>query len=386
MAEAATNRVQMAFVEETEYGVAKTGSNLQTIRPTGENLKSDTDITVSTEIRSDRQTANVVRTGLQVSGPINFELTHDTYDEWLLAALQATSWATPVVDIAGETTISFANSDQSINDSASGLAGYTQYQWIMVSGAGETVNNGLFKIKTVAAGKIEVYGSTIVDESATASVSITQGKWIANGVNMPSYNIERIYGDLTTTLARFLGCCIGSASLTIPQAGMITGNFGFEGSIEESIAASEGAGYDAATTTVPMSGVNDVADLLEEDASLAFVSATINIANNLRQRKVAGNLGAISIGVGKFEVSGTLEKYFSDSTFFDKYLDQTASSLTLQLTNANAETYIIDLPSIRYTNGQRSAEGENQDCMANMEWTAFMDPTESITMRIASFG
>jgi hypothetical protein len=376
----------MAYIKETAFGEEVTGSNLQIIRPTGEGLKADTDITVSQEIRSDRQTANVVRTGFGVSGAINFELTHDSFDDWLEAGLQSAGWSTPVVDIAAETTISFVAAGQTINDSANGLAGYDAYQWILVSGAGVAANNGLFKIKSVAAGTIEVYGSTIADESAGSSVSITQGKYIENGVTLNTYNIERIYSDLTTTIAQYLGMGIESLVLDCPVAGLITGNFGFLGSSVSTVAASGGSGYDAATTTVPMSAVNDVSAMAENDVGINFVNYGINVANNLRQRRVAGQLGATSLGVGKFEVSGSLETYFETATLFDKYLDQTLTSLALQLVNAAGETYIIDIPSVRLTDGSRDAEGENQDVMASLEWTGFMDATEGITMRIASIG
>jgi hypothetical protein len=135
-----------------------------------------------------------------------------------------------------------------------------------------------------------------------------------------------------------------------------------------------------------MSAVNDVSAMAENDVGINFVNYGINVANNLRQRRVAGQLGATSLGVGKFEVSGSLETYFETATLFDKYLDQTLTSLALQLVNAAGETYIIDIPSVRLTDGSRDAEGENQDVMASLEWTGFMDATEGITMRIASIG
>lgn len=84
-----TNRVRLAFAKETSFGVQVTGANLKKLRLTGESLKQDSTIVPSEEMRDDRQIANIVRTSIEASGGINFELSHQSFDDLIAAALQS---------------------------------------------------------------------------------------------------------------------------------------------------------------------------------------------------------------------------------------------------------------------------------------------------------
>ena len=76
------NRVQLAYIAETTFGTQKTGSNLQILRITSESFKQNTEIALSNEIRSDRQRADVVRTKVNVSGGMGFELSYASFDDF----------------------------------------------------------------------------------------------------------------------------------------------------------------------------------------------------------------------------------------------------------------------------------------------------------------
>lgn len=84
-----TNRVRLAFAKESTYGAQVVAGRLQRLRLTGESLKQDSTIVPSEEIRDDRQVANIVRTSIGASGAVNFELSHETYDDLIAAALQS---------------------------------------------------------------------------------------------------------------------------------------------------------------------------------------------------------------------------------------------------------------------------------------------------------
>lgn len=385
--EASANRTQLAIIKESSYGVKKTGSNLQVIRPTGETLKQDTTIEVSKEIRSDLQTANIVRTAFSASGNVNAELTHDTYDDWLASAIKSSGWSVPVV-IGPVNTISFVAVDNSINDSGGGLAGVTVGQWLLIAGAGST-NGGYAKIVSKTANKIVVSHKTLSDGDAGAQITLTQGKYIVNGTTLDTYNVERLYEDLSNVLALFTGMGINTMALTTPSDAMSTLSFGLIGRKEESLAASGGTGYTAATTTKPMTVINDMTAFLENGVPAGFLTASFNINNNLRIRQeggIADSAGPTGLGMGKFTIDGTMDVFFRTSVLFDKYLNQTESSIAVQFRNSTGEGYIFELPRIRITDGQREAGGENTDIIAKIKFGAFMHETEGKTVRIASFG
>jgi len=505
-----TNRVKVAFVKESTYGEQVTTDKLQVLRITGESLKQDSSIIPSEEIRDDRQISNVVRTTLGASGAINFELSHQTFDDLIAAAVQSVNvraqgtltmdtnpttttdtitigsvtyrfmdtmaqandvkigatladtqaslvatingagvagtdyyagtttphpevkaadfdvsencvmtarkagvdgnsiattetftagtnvfdaatlgtttagagW-TATVTVTG-TTISVAESDDSFNDSGAGFGSISDNDWIYASGFTNAANNGWFKVVTATASKLIVAnGSSLVDEASGSSRTIKKLPSIVNGVQLDTFNLEKTYADLSNILNLYSGMAVNTMSLDVPVDGIITGSFEFMGTREQSLSSSGGAGYDAATTTTPMATVNDFDNLFENNADQAIINFSMSLTNDLRQRLEAGTLGPSSIGVGSISITGSISAYLVNHTLIDKFLNYTASSLAIALKDEDGNGYVIDLPAIRFTDGQRVAGGRNDDVIAAMEFQAFMDATEEITIKVA---
>jgi hypothetical protein len=296
--------------------------------------------------------------------------------------LGGTGWTATVTITAA--TIASATADDSFNDSGAGFGAYTPNSWIYVSGFAAANNNGWFKVATATASKITVAnGSGITVEAEGASVTITQGPEIVNGVNLDTFNLEKTYADLTNILNLYTGMAINTLNLDVPVDGIITGSMDFLGTQEQSLASSNGSGYADAPTTIPMATVNDFDNLFEGNADQAMINFTLSLTNNLRQRMEAGTLGPSSMGTGSVAVTGTLQVYFSTHALMDKYLAHTESSLAIALKDDAGNGYVIDLPSVRFTNGQRVAGGKDDDVIADMEWSAFMNASEAKTIRVA---
>jgi len=378
------NRVQLAYVEESTFGEQETGSNLQILRYNSESLKQDMATTISEEIRSDRQISDVARIGLSASGDISFELSYGSFDDFLKAALLASDWSTEIR--IERLTISVDEADNSFNDSDDGLGNFVADQWIFTAGFNNSENNGFFKIVSVAAGKLVVEGGTLVTEAADEDPrEIIMGAYITNGTTLISYNLEKDFDDLSETLSLFKGMSINTFNLDVPADGIITGSFGFIGSVEESLTGSGGDGYDDETTTTVLTGANHVTDFLENLGDLAILSFAFSLNNNLRTRLQVGNLGVASIGSGSIEITGSLSIHLEDATLYNKYLNQTKTSIVLGVVDIDGNGYIIDLPSVKITSGVRSAGGLNTDVIGDFEFRAYMDSDEEVSIRIARF-
>jgi len=326
----------------------------------------------------------VARTSIHASGQINYEMSYGVYDDLLAAALLAADWSSPET-VGPVVTIAAVASGNKFTDSGAGFGSLDVGQWIKVSGFTKLANNGFFKLVSVAAGEIVVSGGTLEDEAAGQTVTITQGGQIVNGTTKTSFNIERTFSDLSGELSLFTGMMVDTLALNAALNAMITGSMGFIGSREESLAASGGTGYDAAATGEVMNGVDDIVGLLENGVVVNAQSLGLNLANNLRARERLGHLGAFDMGTGTVSVTGTLEAYFESATLFDKYLDYTATSLSLVLLDGAGNAYVIDLPNVRFTDGSRQAGAQNQDVLANLSFQAFRHATEDVTIRIARF-
>lgn len=376
---ASRSRMDLSYAEESTYGVIPS-ANLQTVRITNEDLGFNQDTVQSAEIRSDRQTANISRVRVEAAGPVNFELSYGTFDDWFQGLFYASAWDSGGT-VGPLTTISAANSDNSFNDSASGFGSVAVGDWIKVSGFTETANNGYFKVTSAAAAKLIVEGGTLTDESAGDSVTVKYSDNIVNGTTLNSYFIERRYTDVSNTFAQFNGMVVNSMTLTLALGRPIEGVFNFLGADEDSATSTGGTGYTAATTTEVMNTVDHINKILEAGATYGVVSGDITIANNLRARQELGSDSLESIGEGPINVSGNITAYFKNATAYNKFLGFTTSSVAYVLADAAGNAYILDVPSVKYTTGRRS--GSQEDIIVPLGFSSFIDATESITVRMA---
>ena len=382
-----SDRVGVAYVVESEYGEFPSGpaETLQNLRLTSETFQQNTDTVQSTEIRSDRQVTDVIRTDVGASGDLNFELSYGTYDDFLEAALQGT-WSSNVTSM--ETTYAAVQSGNIITDSGDAFVsdGFLINQWIKVSGFTTAINNGFFKITAIAVGSITVQGATLEDEVAGDSVTITMAPYIENGVTSRSFSLERVYTDIANEFVKYTGMVVDTLTLDFSLQAIATGAIGFIGQDEESAAATSGDGTnDAVTTTEVVNTIDNIPFIQEAAADFSATGLSIALSNNLRRRPQLGTLGPISIGAGKCQVTGSLAAYFADATVIDKYLNATESSLAFRVTDDSDNSYIIEIPQLKYGDGKRPAPGENQDVMLEVDFIAYRDPTELVTIRIAKF-
>ena len=76
-----TNRVQLKYIEETTWGTTPGTPTMTEIRMTSESLSYNIANIVSNEIRSDRQTTDLIQTGAEAAGGFNGELSYGSYDD-----------------------------------------------------------------------------------------------------------------------------------------------------------------------------------------------------------------------------------------------------------------------------------------------------------------
>lgn len=113
---AESNRVRVGYIEETGgWGVTPTTGVLQTVRRTGGNFSQETDTIESSEVRSDRAVADIVRNQIRGTGNIDFEASlggsHDTF----FASAAFNDWTTQLSTVIdSNNTVSFTASSSTI--------------------------------------------------------------------------------------------------------------------------------------------------------------------------------------------------------------------------------------------------------------------------------
>lgn len=378
------DRVSVGYKVESTYGTQQTGTNYQELRLRSETLAQNTTSVRSQEIRNDRQIVGVKRSDVRVAGALEGEFSYGTYDEFLAAVLfAANSWTPTAVGVSG-TVYSMANSDSSLNRSSGNFStdGFTAGQIIKISGFATAANNGFFRAISVATTKI-VVDAVVTTEAAGPTVAIKGFSSIVNGTTLNSFSFQRKYNDLSNEVANFKGCAFEGTTLRIDTAALNTIGFEIVGKVEVSGTTAE---------TLTPANSNDITNAIDDislmqEGATAFAAEvlafTVAIKNNIRARLAVGNLGPVSLGSGKCEVTGTLRLYFSTKTLYDKYLNFTSTSLRFVVKDSANNYYCIDLPAVRLTTGARVPQGENTDIIADFTFQAFRDGTQGITIKVA---
>ena len=196
-----TNQAQLSYVEETTFGTTP-ASALTNLRITGESFGHNIDNIVTAEIRADRQVTDLIQADAEASGSYDFELSFGSPPDDFLEGVLFTSWGaaisggTPVDYTAAGDGISFAATDNSINDAANGFvtAGIRAGQWLRVSGCATSANNTLHKVLTVTAAKIVCSRDTVVsvDDGIGDTVRLVGGVNI-NTALLSAGNADGVY-------------------------------------------------------------------------------------------------------------------------------------------------------------------------------------------------
>lgn len=387
------DRVQLAYAAETGFNDYAAIEDGQRLRFVSESLRQAMNTIQSREIVDDRMVSDIIRTSIRALGDISFELTDATYNDFFHYLLQQSAFSSPIAQVS-ETSVVVTQSGSTMTLTPAAGTPYSTLtglvnQWVSLT-AGSTapsaVNLGVFKILTVggSGASMDVHNPDGIAE--TKDFKVNSGGQVVNGTTSTPIVIQKHYSDLGGFIGvLYGGCYVSSMSLDASVDQILTGSFGIVGHSAVSSTAQQFDGtLTAATTSDPMNATDDVTALwlgavLSE---AAFTNTTFNISNNPRERQVVGSSGPDSYGFGKFNVSGTVQRYFTAHTEMAEYLADVESALVLTVRDGLGNGYVFECPAVKFTSGQRVAGGENTDIIADLAWEAKKDASEGIMMRI----
>jgi hypothetical protein len=214
-----------------------------------------------------------------------------------------------------------------------------------------------------------------------------RGTWTTNvlkgGVLKPSFTFERkITGAATTTYMRFLGSRIESFSLNVSPEQLVTGSMGIVGASHTTgTAILSGATYTGAGSNPVMAGADITAIALSGVAGVDYLSATLNVTNNLRVQRKLGTTAARGVGYGRRQITGEIMAYFEDTAAYTTFLSDSVPSLTFTVTNG-ANSYAVSMPKIRITSGEVPNDGNDNDFIVKLGYQAIFDSGISSDIQI----
>lgn len=229
-----------------------------------------------------------------------------------------------------------------------------------------TVGNAL--IVTVTAGSLP---ST--DQSdADITVSATQYKHIIKRGTLPAgLAIEKAFTDINQYFV-YTGCKISQMSLNIANSGFVTGSFDVLGKDESASGATVGTPTEPAHSPV----VHHEASIEEGGAPATILGLDANITNEIKDDDFkVGSRYRATLQEGKGNATGTITVQFDNLTYYEKWLNETESSLkaVFTVTGGSIEFY---WPKIKYF-GDLGANLESaQGIVMPLSFRAVKDTTE----------
>jgi hypothetical protein len=381
-----SNQVAVRISAESTWGETPSSPTMQALLRTGGGIEGTKETVVSNSVSTTRMRRSLYMTGKGAEGGYDFELAYGQYDLPLEHALCG-DWSSAVA--MAETTISADTTDDSFNDSGSGFVseGIQAGMWILVAGFANAGNNGLFKVGTVAAGKVvpsaridlttQLYSTTVqlTTEAAGASVTIKNAGMLRNGTTAKSLFVEEYHGD-TTDFYQYTGFRVNTLDLEIAAKSLVTGSFRGTGKTFDRTGATLSGSVTAVNANEAFNTSSHIWGINEGDASCAesIQRIAMSLNNNTRYNDAVGNIFPVAIPYGTQDLTGSLSVYNAAGTdaLIDKYMDFTETEFSFVISNGSSPLYyVLSFPKLKLSKGAPQAGGLDEDTMADFEWTAY---------------
>jgi hypothetical protein len=271
-------------------------------------------------------------------------------------------------------------------------------QWIKIAGFTTAANNGLKKILNITATTLTLASvTTMVDEAAGDTVTVTATDTLINGTEEHSYTLERVHEDTTPdqTFFTYQGEVVNTFNLDMGSKAIITGSFDFIG---KGMPIDPVTGKPKTTTTTAGTGTNITAETTDsmntvdnngfmmlngsQPAQCLVNAFNFSLANNVRAKDALFVLGACDVGVGEIGVTGSVTLHFNNPDYYNEHLAHTEMSFYMITQDADSNVYIWCIPAFKTDTDTVNTGGANQDVMENIGIVAYMHETLGHTIRV----
>lgn len=210
--------------------------------------------------------------------------------------------------------------------------------------------------------------------------AMAMGTWSTNvlktGTTRRSFTFERFFDLATDEYHRYTGCEINSMNLSVSPNSMVNLTFGVIGqNMTTNTAQVASSTYSADVGNQPFDSFTG--SINEGGSAIADVtSIELTWENNLEPAFVIGSALTLQPTDGKSRLTGTLTAFFQSKTLYDKFLNETSTSIDFTLTDPDSSSLKFDMGNVKYTAGNPDVNGEGQVTVA-LTFTALYDGTDA---------
>ena len=388
---ASGTRVSLSYQEETTTrGVPEAVPDMQALRTTGRALNLQKNTLKSEEVRSDRQNASLRHGFNQVVGAPGFELSLTAYNDFIQAAMSGT-WAA-IATGATETIGATGTTTDSVWDSGASSFITDGFEvGMIVTGSGTAFagdNAQASRITAIAADGSTMNVEAVDGETAYTTIASGSDEQVSAtgevckiGTTLRTYTIERAFDDVTQFQV-FNGCAINQMSLQMQPEQLVSGSFDILGMSADAMAqVARDASVTAAATNDPMAAFEG--QLSEGGAESTVVTAmNFTLNNNRSLQAVVGSKFSPDVFEGIAMITGQATVFFEDEVLFNKFVNETISTLSVQMDDVNGTDFIVvGFPAVKYTGGDMDPPAEGPVPIV-MPWEAQVSAVTGNSMYI----
>ena len=202
------------------------------------------------------------------------------------------------------------------------------------------------------------------------------------GTTLVPLTIEEAQSDISQYKVN-RGCVVNGFTLNAPVDGLANISFDILGLSQEMAASSVDAddSYDAQPVRQPFTHCGGT---ISEGGSPIGIVTDINftMTNNLSSVFVWGNCDPNDLIPARIDVTGTLSVLFQDEVLYNKFINDTSSSLSFTLDDGNGNTVQIDMGNIKYTGADMPVDAGSGLRVISMPFRALQDSGTGTTIRI----
>lgn len=261
---------------------------------------------------------------------------------------------------------------------------------------GSATKGGFFTVASVVSSTSFTTAETLSsDTNAGSNTVVIKGAHLRNPgsastIVKQSYTIETGFTDVAKYFTQ-RGMRPGSFSMNVAAGAIVTGDFGFSGRDTATGTATVlgTAPYSVLPTTATevLNATANVGAVLKNGSALstAVKSITLKGESKLREQEAVGSKFPAGIAYGRFTLSGKIEAYFNDLSFYNNFLNHDTVSIAFTFEDRDHISYQFTIPAAKIKSDPIAPNKVDEDVMEEMEWEAQRDATLGTQFMIDRF-
>jgi len=327
------------IVDETAATAQTARIALSTLRATGRNVNLEKNLLESEEVDADGMETDVRHGFNRVVGSPGFQLSREDYDDFIEFAM-GREWDTDIA-VTGSPDMGVSSAGGFTRAAGSFITDGFRPGDIIRTTLFDTANNGDWRVTAVAATELSVVSTTdgtttpSSESEASGKSLVFPGKRIDIGTDICTFLLERAFSDISEYQV-FNGVAVNEMQLSVEPESIIGGSFGLLGMSAVALASSSTSAIDpiAANGTSPLAAFDG--EIYEGGTRYAVAtSLDFTLSRNRSLNPVIGSRFSPDVFGGQANIQGTLNVYFENETLFNKFVNETESTIWTRFDDPN---------------------------------------------------